>query len=379
MECSTTMPLQLKEVKTNRDLRKFIHFPLELYENHPYYVPALFMDELQTLHWDNNPSFEHCEARYWLALDGDNVVGRIAGIINHKHIAKWDEPYMRFGWFDFLDDLEISGALLAAVAAWAEERELKALHGPLGFTDLDREGMLIEGFQELGTLATLYNHSYYPEHMSHHGFSKDTDWIEFELQVPKSLDPRITQATELILQRNNLTLLKPKSKRDLLSYGPDIFQLINKEYSHLYGAVPLSEHEIQHYIDAYFGFVHPDFIPLVVNQQNELVAFGVAIPSLSHALQKSRGRLFPLGWWQLLRALQKNPRADLYLVAVEKRYQGLGVNLVMMDRLCQVFNQRGVKVVESNPELEDNLDVQSQWKILEKRQHKRRRCFIKRL
>lgn len=371
------MTFQLKEVQNTGDLREFICFPLDLYKNNPYYVPALFPDEVQTLHHEKNPSFENCEARYWMAVADNKLLGRIAGIINHKHIQKWDEPYMRFGWFDFIDAVEVSGALLSAVEGWAKQNQLTALHGPLGFTDLDREGMLIKGFDELGTLATLYNYPYYPEHMAHHGFDKDTDWLEYELQVPISLDPKITRATDLILQRNNLQLLSPRNKRELLSYGPGIFELINKEYSHLYGAVPLSEREIQHYIDAYFGFVHQDFIPLVVDENQELVAFGVAIPSLSRALQKSRGRLFPLGWWRLLRALRKNHRADLYLVAVEKRYQGLGVNLVMMDRLCQIFNQRGIKVVESNPELESNLDVQSQWKILEKRQHKQRRCFIK--
>jgi GNAT superfamily N-acetyltransferase len=371
------MKFKLKEVQNSRDLRKFINFPLELYKNNPYYVPALFPDEVQTLHQKKNPSFEHCEARYWLAVADNQILGRIAGIINRKHIQKWDEPYMRFGWFDFIDDHAVSAALLSAVEGWAKQNQLTALHGPLGFTDLDREGMLIEGFDELGTLATLYNFPYYPEHMAYHGFVKDTDWLEYELKVPTSLDPKISRAKDLILKRNNLRLLSPKNKQELLSYGPGIFELINKEYNHLYGTVPLSEREIQHYINTYFGFVHPDFIPLIVNGQEELVAFGVAIPSLSKALQKSRGHLFPLGWWRLLRALNRNPRADLYLVAVEKRYQGLGVNLVMMDRLCQVFNQRGIKVVESNPELESNLDVQSQWKILEKRQHKKRRCFIK--
>jgi GNAT superfamily N-acetyltransferase len=215
--------------------------------------------------------------------------------------------------------------------------------------------------------------------MTLHGFIKDTDWIEYELTVPLSLDPRITQATDVILKRNHLRMPAPKNKQELLTFGPDIFNLINKEYSHLYGAVPLSEHEIQHYIDAYFGFVHPDFIPLIVNQRNELVAFGVAIPSLSQALQASRGRMLPFGWLRLLRAINKNNRADLYLVAVDERYQGLGVNLVLMDRLCQVFNNRGITLAESNPELETNVDVQSQWKILEKRQHKRRRCFVKKL
>ena len=373
------MTLALLEVKTSHDLRQFINFPLELYRDHPYYVPALFMDEWQTLNSQKNPSFEHCEARYWLALENRRVVGRIAGIVNHKHIEKWNEPYMRFGWFDFIDSTEISGLLLSTVMNWAQHKGLTALHGPLGFTDLDREGMLIEGFDELGTLATLYNYPYYPEHMAYHGFTKDTDWFEYELNVPPALDPRVAQATEKILSRNNLRLITPKSKRDLLAFGPEMFNLINREYSHLYGAVPLSAREIQHYIDAYFNFVHPDFIPLIVNQQQDLVAFGVAIPSLSQALQKSRGRLLPFGWLRILRALSRNPRADLYLVAVDKRYQGLGVNLILMDRLCQVFNQRGVTVVESNPELETNVDVQSQWKILEKRQHKQRRCYLKML
>lgn len=371
------MTIHLREVKNDRQLREFICFPLKLYEDNPNYVPALFTDEYQTLNHQKNPSFEHCEARYWLALIGNQVVGRIAGIINHKHIQKWDEHYMRFGWFDFVDDLEVSGALLSIVENWAKESQLTALHGPLGFTDLDREGMLIEGFEELGTLATLYNYPYYPDHMAFHGFVKDIDWIEYELQVPSSLDPRITRSTDIILMRNNLKLLKINNKRELLRYAPNIFELINKEYSHLYGAVPLSEKEIQHYINAYFSFIHPDFVPIIVDDRENLAAFGGAIPSLSKALQKSSGRLFPLGWLRLLRSLRKNHRADLYLVAVDKQYQGLGVNLVLMDHLCRVFNERGIKVVESNPELETNVDVQSQWKILDKRQHKRRRCFIK--
>ena len=373
------MKILLREIKTDRELRRFIRFPLTLYKDNPFYVPALIMDEYQTLHHQKNPSFEHCEARYWLAYDGSQVVGRIAGIINQKHIQKWDEPYMRFGWFDFIDDLEVSQALLSVVEDWAKQRELTAIHGPLGFTNLDHEGMLIEGFGELGTMATLYNFPYYPKHMEHHGYGKDTDWIEFLLQVPESLDPRISKATEVVLKRNSLRLLNIRSKRELLSHATELFELINKEYSHIYGAVPLSEREIQHYVDNYLNFVHPDFIPLIIDEQENLVAFGVAIPSLSRALQKSNGKLFPLGWWRFLHALRHNRRADLYLVAVEKRYQGLGVNLVLMDHLYRVFKERGIKIIESNPELETNLDVQSQWKLFDKKQHKRRRCYIKQI
>jgi len=373
------MSIKLKEVTSNRDLRTFINFPLWLYQDHPYYVPTLFSDEYNTLHWDRNPAFEYAEARYWLAYENNRLLGRVAGIINHKHIEKWDEPFLRFGWLDFVDDKRVSLALLDILEDWAREQDLKAIHGPLGFTNLDREGLLIEGFNELATLATLYNFPYYPEHLTQLGYKKDIDWIEYELTVPKQLDEKIVQAEKLVLKRNYLHKLNVRRKRDLLAYAPQLFQLINQEYSQIYGSIPLSQREIEHYTKAYFGFVHPDFVPIILDEDDKMVAFGVVIPSLSKALQRSRGKLFPLGWFYLLRALRKNDRADLYLIAVKKKYQGLGVNLVLMNHVCQVLNDRGIRKAETNPELETNLDVQSQWKFIEKRQHKRRRCFIKHL
>jgi GNAT superfamily N-acetyltransferase len=334
---------------------------------------------MNTLHWEKNPAFEYCETRYWLAYDGRKIVGRVAAIINHKHIDKWDQPYIRFGWLDFIDDPQVSELLLGAVEAWAAEKGLKAAHGPLGFTDLDREGMLIEGFDELATLATLYNYPYYQEHLTRLGYAKDTDWIEFELDVPAAMDDRITKAAEIVLKRNNLHLLDAPNKKYILRYATQLFQMINAEYSHLYGSIPLSDREIEHYTNTYFTFVHPDFVPMVLDENDRLVAFGVVIPSLSKALQKSRGALFPLGWWHLLHALSKNDRADLYLIAVSKDYQGLGVNMVVMNAVYRAFVARGIRKAETNPELEDNLNVQSQWKMFEKRQHKRRRCYFKAL
>ncbi len=371
------MTIILKEVTTRRELNLFIEFPVRLYRDNPYYVPALKMDEMTTLSRKKNPSFAHCEAHYWLAYRDGEIVGRVAGILNRKHKEKWDESYLRFGWLDFVDDIAVSQALLGAVEDWARELDLEAVHGPLGFTDLDPEGMLIEGFDELGTLATLYNHPYYPEHLTRLGYEKDIDWVEYELEVDTQPNPKIARAAEIVLKRNNLTLLEAKNKRQLLPYAPQLFELINEEYSHLYGTVPLSEAEIQHYVDVYFGFVHPDFVPVVLDDNGKMVAFGVTIPSLSKALQKCRGRLFPFGWWHLLRALRKNDRGDLYLVAVKKAYQGLGLTLVLMDQVYRAFIRRGIRKAESNPELETNTDMQSQWKLMEKRQHKRRRCFIK--
>jgi GNAT superfamily N-acetyltransferase len=239
--------------------------------------------------------------------------------------------------------------------------------------------MLIEGFDELATLATLYNYPFYQEHLVRLGYVKDTDWIEFELDVPAEMDDRITRAAENVLQRNNLHLLESRNKRYMLRYAPQLFGLINAEYSHLYGSIPLSEREIEHYTNTYFTFVHPDFVPMILDENDQLVAFGVVIPSLSKALQKSRGALFPFGWWRLLQALRTNDRADLYLIAVAKPYQGLGVNMVLMNCVYRSFISRGIRKAESNPELEDNVNVQSQWKVFKKRQHKRRRCFFKAL
>jgi GNAT superfamily N-acetyltransferase len=373
------MTVVLKEICTTRQFCQFITFAEGLYRGNPYYVPALVMDEMNTLHPKKNPSFAHCEARYWLAFQDGHIVGRVAGILNHKHMEKWNEHYLRFGWLDFLDDLAVSTALLGAVEDWARELGMEAVHGPLGFTDLDREGMLVKGFDELGTLATIYNHPYYPEHLEQLGYNKAVDWVEYELKVEKEPPEKVTRAAKIVLKRNNLRLLNIRRKGDLLAYAPQLFNLINEEYSHLYGTVPLTDAEIRHYTDAYFGFINPDFVPFILNEDDEMVAFGVTIPSLSKALQKSRGRLLPLGWWRLLRALRKNDRADLYLVAVKKRYQGLGLTLVMMEQIYRVFAERGITVAETNPELETNVDIQGQWKLMEKRQHKRRRVFIKKL
>lgn len=373
------MNLQIREVTRRKELKLFIEFPNELYKDNPCYVPPLRFDELNTLRRDRNAAFDHCEARYWLAMRGKRIVGRIAGIINRLHSEKWQQPYARFGWIDFIDDPEVSSALLQTVAAWARERGMTALHGPLGFTDLDREGMLVEGFDELGTLATIYNHPYYPRHLENLGFRKDIDWVEYEIRVPATPDEKIARIAEIARQRNKLTLLDLHHKKELLNYAEGIFRLIDSEYGKLYGTVPLTQRQVDSYIRQYFGFVTPDFVPIVVDARGEVVAFGVTMPSLSHALRRARGRLFPFGFIHLLRALRKNSRADLYLVAVRSEYQGKGVNALLMDQMNRVFNRLGVTRVESNPELETNQLVQEQWKFFEKRRHKRRRCFIKML
>lgn len=371
------MDIKIEEVKSDRELRKFINFPVALYKDNPFYVPPLMMDEFNTLSWRKNTAFDFCEVRYWLAYRDEKVVGRIAAIKNKKHIEKWDQAYLRFGWFDFQDDINISNRLLDKVEAWAKESKLTAVHGPLGFTDLDREGLLIFGFDELGTLATNYNYPYYQVHLEKKGYIKDVDWLEYEIIPPSSMNPKVSKTAELVLKKNELSLLRVKSKKDLLIYAKHFFDLINSEYSHLYGTFDLTDKQIYQYISQYFGFAKIDFIPVILDKNKQVVAFGIAFPSLSKALIKTRGKLFPFGWFTLLRALNKNDRADLYLVAIKSAYQGKGVNAILMDEMLRAFIKNGIKKVETNPELENNLAVQTQWKYFEIRQHKKRRCYIK--
>ena len=373
------MPITLQEVKTQSDFRKFAHFPHSLYKNHPYFVPSLISDELSTLHPEKNPAFDHSDARCWLAFEGSKPVGRVAAILNRHHIEKWDQAYLRFGWLDFVDNQEVSAALMGAVENWARKLGLSAVHGPLGFTGMDHSGLLVEGFDKLATLATIYNYPYYPEHLEKLGYIKDIDWVEFELTMPEKLDERIQRAAKIVLKRNNLHMLEIKRKKDLLEHTHALFGLVNSEYRKLYGSIALTDPEIEYYTKAYFSFVQPEFVPMIMDENNEMVAFGVAIPSLSRAMQKSHGRLFPFGWAHLLHALRKNDRADLYLIAVKEKYRGQGVNMVLINHIYQVFQKMGIQKIETNPELENNLNVQSQWKSIEKRQHKRRRVYIKSL
>jgi GNAT superfamily N-acetyltransferase len=380
------MDISIKEVTTLRELRAFIRYPNKLYRNNPYWVPTLFLDDYQTFRRDKNPAFDYCEARYWLAYRGREIVGRIAAIHNRGAIEKWQQPYLRFGWVDFVDDPAVSAALFAQVEAWAREKGATAVHGPLGFTDMDREGMLVEGFEELGTMATFYNYPYYPAHLERLGYVKDIDWMEYEITVPPEPNATIARIADLAKRRYKLRLLQVRNKKELLrprtesgrpSWAHEVFEMLNDEYEHLYGVVPLTARQIAHYIKLYFGLVSLDFVPLVVDENDCLVGFGITMPSLSRALQKSGGRLFPFGFIHLLRALRQGERGDLYLIAVRSAYQGKGVNAIMMDAIHRLYARRGIVKAESNPELETNQNVRGQWKYYESRQHKRRRCFVK--
>jgi GNAT superfamily N-acetyltransferase len=360
-------------------MRKFIRFPNQLYRHNPFWLPALEADEWKTLDRSKNAAFEYSQAKYWLALKDGKVAGRIAAILSDGHRGHWNQAYMRFGWIDFIDDIDVAAALMGAVETWAREKGCTAVHGPMGFSDMDHAGMLVEGFQELPTMINIYNYAHYPKLLEQLGYTKDTDWVEYELTVPQELDPKISKLAEIILRRNNLHMLNARSKKELLPYAPKIFGLLNEAYSKLYGFVPLNDKQIADYTSQYFGFIKPDFVPVVLNEQDEVVAFGITMPSLTRALQKANGHLFPFGFIHVLRALNKNDRADLYLVAVKPELQGLGLNALLINQVFETFRKAGIRKAESNPELENNTQVQAQWKHFEHRQHKRRRVYIKHL
>lgn len=372
------MSIKLKEITSKRDLKKFVNFQFQLYENNKYWVPPLKKEELFLINRDKNPAFDFCETKYWLAYRDEKIVGRIAGIINYKFNEKFNKKIMRFGWIDFIDDAEVCSSLLSAVENWAKEKGMSEVHGPLGFTDMDGEGTLIEGFEEMSLLGAIYNYPYYPKLIEQNGYIKDIDWVEF--QVTMTSDPvpeKISRISEIALKRNNLHLLRVKKSKELLSYAREMFYLINNAYKDLYGFVELSDKQIDMYVKQYFGFVKPEYLPIVLNDKNEMVAFGITMPSLSKAFRKANGSLFPFGFIHILKAMKNNPGLDLYLTAVRPDMQDKGVNAVLMNEINKLIIDKKITTVETNRELEDNTKVQAQWRFFEHRQHKRRRCYKK--
>lgn len=374
------MAIIIKKVTSPKELKSFIRFNYELYKNNPYSVPDLYDDMLNTFSPEKNAAFEFCEADYFLAYKDNKLVGRVAAIINRRANETWNKKEVRFGWIDFIDDLEVSKALLVTVEDWGRQRGMEAIVGPLGFTDMDAEGMLVEGFDQLGTMATIYNYPYYPEHMEKLGYEKEADWVEFKLTVPDKLPEKFVRISEIILQKYNLKI-KKLSRKELKekNYGQRIFDLINEAYAPLYGYSKMTQRQIDQYIKMYLPLIDLRMVSLVEDAEENLVAVGISMPSLSKALQKAKGRMLPFGWFHLLKALFiKKPKVlDLLLVGVKPEYQSKGVNALLFYDLVPVYQQMGFEYGESNPELELNKKVQAQWTAFESVQHKRRRAFKK--
>lgn len=376
----TTMSIQIRKVSSKKELKTFVRFGNRLYKGNKYYVPSMPMDDMNTFTPEKNGAFDFSEAELYLAYKGDEVVGRVAAIINHKANEAWKVKQVRFGWIDFIDDLEVSKALLDAVVAFGKARGMEQIVGPLGFTDFDPEGMLVEGFDRLSTMALIYNHPYYPEHMKKHGYTKETGWVEYRITIPEEMPENHIRFSEIIKKRYGLKTRK-LSRRQIRKedYGRKLFKLINETYCVLYGYSLLSDKQIDQYVDLYLSLVDTDMLTFVEDKEGELIAAGISIPSLSEALQKCNGEIFPFGWWHLLKAmfLKKPDTLDLLLIGVRSDYQSKGVNSLIFCDLFQNYKKMGFKYAETNANLETNAKVQAMWHPFEKELHKRRWVFGK--
>lgn len=373
------MSVYVHPIATDDDqLRQYVQFGINLYKNNPCYVPPLISDDMGTLSPDKNPAFDYCEAQSFMAFRNGEPVGTITAIINKAANEKTGRKQMRFGFLEFIDDTEVADELFAAAEEWGRQRGMTEIVGPMGFSDMDYEGMLIEGFDEMGTMATIYNPSYYPQHMERLGFKKEVDWVEYRITVPDSVPEKYARIADIIAKKYNLSIKKYTSRAKIKrEYGRAIFELVNEAYSELYGFVPLTDRQIEHYINMYLGILRLDDVTLVIDGKGTLVALGIAMPSLSQALRKSGGKMLPFGWYHLLRAISGHTDVvDLLLVAVKPEYQSKGVNALIFNDLIPRFHANGYKFAESNVELEGNENVQKQWEYFERRQH-RRRAFIK--
>lgn len=374
--------IEIRELQpTKANLKRFVKFEIDLYEGNPYYVPPLLIDEIGTLNPRENPAFDFCEAGYFMAYRDGRPVGRIAAMINRQVNERTGQRNARFGFIDFIDDPEVSAHLLKAAEDWARSRGMQKIVGPLGFTDLDREGMLVEGFGELSTMATIYNYPYYQSHLEKAGYHKDSDWVEFLMEVPEEIPDKFNRIAEIVKKKFGLRVVKYTSRTRIKNeYGRAIFHLINDAYKDLYQYSPLTERQVDQYISEYLNLLNLDLVSLIVDKDGDLKGVGISMPSMSRALQKSHGRLFPLGWYHLLKGLKgRNDRVDLLLVAVAPEYQNKGANALLFQDLIPQYIKYGYRYAESNPEMETNSKVQSQWSYFNRRQHRRRRSFSKKL
>jgi len=366
--------ITIKEAVSKNELIQFIEFPFTLYKNNKYWVPPLIKDELKSFD-KQNPIFETAQAQFFLAYKKDIIVGRIAAIINWIETKDQKKLKMRFGWFDVIDDIEVTKALIDTVAEIGKANNLKYMEGPVGFSNMDKAGMLTNGFDQLATMIGIYNYDYYPEHLKKLGFTKESEWHEYKIEFKNIHMDKFGPLSQLIEKRYQLKALTFKSSKAILPYVDEMFGLLNKSYADLETFVPIQQFQIDHYKEKYISFIHPDFINCVIDKNGKLVAFGITMPSFSKAFQKAKGKLFPFGFLHLLQAMRKNEYAEFYLIGVDPEYQNKGVAAIIFREMHSVFTKRGIKYIETNPELEENSKVQLLWKNFQPIMHKKRKTF----
>ena len=364
---------------TKSALKTFVKFGIDLYKGNSCFVPPLIAEEIETLMPEKNPAFDYCRAQVFMAWRDKRPVGKIVAIINDLVNERSGKKEARFGFVDFIDDAEVVDALFAAAEGWAREQGMAEIVGPMGFTDMDHEGMLVEGFDEMGTMATIYNYEYYPKHIERMGYVKDVDWVEYRVKVPTEIPEKFQRIASIVAKKYNLRSVKFTSRRKIKEqYGQALFDLINEAYDELYGYSPLNQRQIEYYIDKYLGIVRLDCLSVIVDAEDKLVALGLSMPSMSKALRRSGGKMFPFGWYHLLNGIYgRNDVVDLLLIAVKKEYLSRGVNALVFADLIPIFNKQGFKEAESNIELEGNESVRQQWNYYDHRLHRRRRAYRK--
>lgn len=367
--------ITIKEVTRRSDLLRFIKFPFRLYRDNPYWVPPVIKDELRSFS-KNNPIFNNVKAKFYLAYKNDKIVGRIAGIINNIEINEQKKPKVRFGWIDFIDDLEVSKALIDKVIDFGKEHNLEYIEGPVGFTNMDKAGMLTEGFDQIATMIGLYNYEYYPKHLEAFGFRKEAEWLEYKFNFKKVNIDNVIKLSSLIEQRYNVSSLNFKNTKEVLPYADQMFELLNKSYEGLQSFVPIEQFQVEHYKKKYLPLINPEFISCVAdNETKKLVAFAITIPSLSKAFQKAKGRLFPIGFLHLVKALKNSKNLEFYLIGVHPDYQNKGVTSLLFRELNKVYQKYNIEWIETNPQLEENKKILALWKNFNPEIHKRRKTF----
>lgn len=376
------MSVEIRKVQTKEELKEFIHFANNLYKGDEYYAPSLISDDYNTFDPKKNGAFDFCQAQMFLAYKEGTVAGRVMAIINNRANETWKVKQVRYGWIDFINDEEVAKALLDAVAAWGKERGMTDIAGPLGFTDFDPEGMLVEGFERVATMIGIYNYPYYPQILEKLGYTKETDWMEYRITIPDELPERYYKYADIVIAKNKLNVRKVTRRMiNKENYGRKFFKLINETYYKLYGFSLPSDKQIDAYTKLYLGLLDTRMVSFVENEKGELVAAGVTMPDLTAALQKCGGKLFPFGWFHLLKAIFWKPcdTLDMLLVGVREDYRGKGLNAVLVTDLYPRLKAMGFKYAETTAELETNDSIQAMWKYFEREQHKRRRVYAKKI
>ena len=373
--------IEVVKVESKKNIKDFVMFPFELYKDCEYWVPPIINEEIDAMDKNKNPVFKNAEAEFYLAYKDNKIVGRIAAIVNWVEIEEQKKNKLRFGWYDTVDDINVSKALMDKVLEFGKSRKLEFVDGPVGFSNMDKAGLLIEGYDELNTMITWYHYPYQKEHLNKLGFSKLAEWVEYKIKIfsAEESPEKVRKFSKIIQERYNLKVVNFKSTKEIIPYVDKMFELLNVTYSNLQTYVTIKQYQIDFYKEKFIKYIHPDFIKCCLDENNNLIAFLITMPSFSRALKKINGKIGLMGYFHLFKAQHFNDRVSLYLIGVDPKYQSKGVTAVIFNELQQTFNNRGIVEVETNPELVENKAIQAFWKNYESTLHKRRATFTKSL